>query len=147
MQLKNKTALITGATGQDSSYLIELLLEKHYNVVGIARRVSVDTTERIAHLIGLPGFTLECGDVSDPICMYNLIKKHQPDEIYNLAAQSHVGVSFENPHSTFQITAGGCLNLLDAIKSLRSSDYDRTILLAMTLSIGLYTLISYQTHC
>jgi GDPmannose 4,6-dehydratase len=111
-----KTAFVTGTTGQDGSYLSELLLSKGYGVHGLIRRSSVDTTERIAHLINNPKFTLEEGDVTDASCMYRLISGVQPDEVYNLAAMSHVGLSFDQPIVTCQIDAVGPLNILEAIR-------------------------------
>lgn len=92
-----KRALITGVTGQDGSYLAELLLEKGYEVYGMIRRSSVDYRERIAHLEGTPHFHLKFGDLGDSISLVKLIGEVKPDEIYNLAAQSHVQVSFDVP--------------------------------------------------
>ncbi len=109
-------AIITGITGQDGSYLAELLLSKNYEVIGVARRVSVDTSQRIKHI--LHNIKVVEGDITDQFCVTNIIKSHQPDEIYNLAAQSHVGTSFKQPSLTWEITAGGCLNILESIKSL-----------------------------
>jgi len=91
----DKTALITGVTGQDGSYLSELLLDKGYKVHGLIRRSSVDTTERIAHIVHHPNFELVSGDITDAACMHRLISGIQPAEVYNLAAMSHVGVSFD----------------------------------------------------
>ena len=108
--------MIFGITGQDGSYLAELLLENDYKVVGITRRVSVDTLERIKHLKKNPRLLVEEGDVTDCFCISNLIKKHSPEEIYNLSAQSHVGTSFIQPSLTWDVTAGGCLNILEAIR-------------------------------
>ena len=112
-----KAALITGANGQDGSYLAELLLEKDYRVYGLIRRSSTVTTERIAHLIGQPEFELVTGDVTDATGVHRLIKRIKPDEVYNLAAQSHVGVSFDAPVATFEADAVGPLNLLEAIRA------------------------------
>jgi GDPmannose 4,6-dehydratase len=112
----SKTAFITGITGQDGSYLSELLLDKDYKVYGLIRRSSVDTTERIAHFMHHPNFELIEGDVTDAACMHRLISGIQPDEVYNLAAMSHVGVSFDQPTTTCQIDAIGPLNLLEAIR-------------------------------
>lgn len=116
--MTNKTALIFGVTGQDGSYLSALLLEKGYDVVGVSRRSSVDTTSRIAHL--LPKyegqFKLVEGDVSDFVSVYDLIFKTQPDEIYNLAAQSHVGTSFSQPGYTWKVDAEGPMNILESIR-------------------------------
>ena len=108
--------MIFGITGQDGSYLAELLLENNYKVVGITRRVSVDTLERIKHLKKNPRLIVEEGDVTDCFCISNLIKKHSPEEIYNLSAQSHVGTSFTQPSLTWDVTAGGCLNILEAMR-------------------------------
>ena len=109
-------AIITGITGQDGSYLAELLLDKGYEVIGVARRVSVDTSQRIKHI--LHNIKVVEGDITDQFCVTNIIKNYEPDEIYNLAAQSHVGTSFKQPSLTWEITAGGCLNILESIKSL-----------------------------
>lgn len=92
-----KTALITGITGQDGSFLAEFLLEKGYDVHGTIRRSSVDFRERIAHLEGHPNFHLHYADLGDSMSMLQVVKKVQPNEIYNLAAQSHVQVSFDSP--------------------------------------------------
>ena len=92
-----KTALITGITGQDGSFLTEFLLEKGYDVHGIIRRSSVDYRERIAHLEGKPHFHLHYADMGDSMSLVKLVGKVQPTEIYNLAAQSHVQVSFDAP--------------------------------------------------
>ena len=115
--MMNKNAVIFGVTGQDGSYLSELLLDKGYVVVGVYRRSSVDTTSRIAHLRDFTNFTLVCGDVADSGSVSSIITKYQPDECYNLAAQSHVGVSFEQPELTFRINAIGTLNILEAIRN------------------------------
>lgn len=121
--MKNyKTALITGITGQDGSYLAELLLEKGYEVHGIIRRHSSINTDRIDHLYNNKElkdktFFLHHGDMTDSSNLNRLIETIQPDEIYNLAAQSHVAVSFEVPEYTAEVTGVGTLRLLDAIKS------------------------------
>jgi GDPmannose 4,6-dehydratase len=112
----SRTAFITGTTGQDGSYLSELLLGMNYKVHGLIRRSSVDTTERIAHLIDNPSFILEEGDITDASCMHRLISGIQPTEVYNLAAMSHVGLSFNQPVVTCQIDAVGPLNILEAIR-------------------------------
>ena len=104
-------AIIFGVTGQDGSYLAELLLEKDYYVVGVSRRTSTSNTSRIDHLIGKEFFVLESGDVLDFSSVYNIMWKHHADEVYNLAAQSHGGVSCEQPIVTGDITAKGCLNI------------------------------------
>ena len=112
-----KVALISGITGQDGSYLAELLLEKGYTVHGIVRRVSIFNTERIDHLIGRERFELHHGDITDSSNINKLMSTIQPDEIYNLAAQSHVQVSFEVPEYTGQVDAMGTLRILDAMKN------------------------------
>ena len=118
-----KIALITGVTGQDGAYLAELLLEKGYEVHGIRRRSSLFNTARIDHLIhdvhekGLP-FTLHYGDMTDSSSLTRIVQKVQPDEIYNLAAQSHVAVSFEEPEYTANSDALGPLRVLEAIRIL-----------------------------
>ena len=112
-----KKALITGVTGQDGSYLSEFLLEKGYEVHGIIRRSSVDYRERIAHLEGQPYFHLHYGDLSDSMGLIQVIGKVRPDEIYNLAAQSHVQVSFDSPEFTADIDATGVLRVLEAVRA------------------------------
>lgn len=111
-----KRALITGVTGQDGSYLAEFLLEKGYDVHGIIRRSSVDYRERIAHLEGKENFHLHYGDLSDSMGLVAVISKVRPDEIYNLAAQSHVQVSFDSPEFTADIDAVGVLRVLEAVR-------------------------------
>lgn len=111
-----KTALITGISGQDGSYLAELLLEKGYNVHGIVRRASLFNRERIEHLHSHPSMKLHYGDLTDSSNLNRILEKVEPDEIYNLAAQSHVQVSFEVPEYTAEADAVGTLRLLDAIK-------------------------------
>ena len=111
-----KTALITGITGQDGSYLAEFLLEKGYDVHGIIRRSSVDYRERIAHLEGKERFHLHYGDLTDSMSIMGIIGKVRPDEIYNLAAQSHVQVSFEVPEFTADADAVGVLRVLEAVR-------------------------------
>lgn len=111
-----RKALITGVTGQDGSYLAEFLLEKGYEVYGMIRRSSVDFRERIAHLEGTPHFHLKFGDLSDSISLVKLIGEIQPDEIYNLAAQSHVQVSFDVPEYTADVVATGVLRILEAVR-------------------------------
>ncbi len=111
-----KKALITGVTGQDGSYLSEFLLEKGYEVYGMIRRSSVDFRERIAHLEGHPNFHLKFGDLSDSISLVKLITEVKPDEIYNLAAQSHVQVSFDVPEYTANVDATGVLRVLEAVR-------------------------------
>lgn len=111
-----KKALITGITGQDGSFLAEFLIEKGYDVHGIIRRSSVDYRERIAHLEGNPLFHLHYGDLSDSISLVKIIAGVKPDEIYNLAAQSHVQVSFDVPEYTADIDAVGILRILEAVR-------------------------------
>lgn len=111
-----KVALITGVTGQDGSYLAELLLAKGYDVHGIIRRSSVDFRERIAHLEAEPHFHLHYGDLGDSMSLVNVIGTVRPDEIYNLAAQSHVQVSFDVPEFTADIDATGVLRVLEAVR-------------------------------
>lgn len=111
-----KTALITGVTGQDGSYLSEFLLEKGYEVHGIIRRSSVDYRERIAHLEGQPHFHLHYGDIGDSLGVIQVVNKVRPDEIYNLAAQSHVQVSFDSPEYTANVDATGVLRILEAVR-------------------------------
>ena len=111
-----KKALITGVTGQDGSYLSEFLLEKGYEVHGIIRRSSVDFRDRIAHLEGHPRFFLHFGDLTDSMSLVKVIGKVRPDEIYNLAAQSHVQVSFDVPEFTADVDAVGVLRVLEAVR-------------------------------
>lgn len=111
-----KTALITGVTGQDGSFLSEFLLRKNYNVHGIIRRSSVDFRERISHLEGHPHFHLHYGDMADSMSILKIVAAVRPDEIYNLAAQSHVQVSFDVPEDTANVDATGVLRLLEAVR-------------------------------
>jgi len=113
-----KRALITGVTGQDGSYLAELLLDKGYEVIGIKRRTSLINTDRIDHLINNPNFKLYYGSMQDSGWMYDILNKYRPEEIYNLAAQSHVRVSFDCPVETADIVAMGTLRLLEAVRLL-----------------------------
>ena len=113
----SKTALITGVTGQDGSYLSEFLLEKGYEVHGIIRRSSVDFRERIAHLEGKPHFHLHYADLGDSMSIVKVVDKVRPDEIYNLAAQSHVQVSFDSPEFTADVDATGALRVLEAVRA------------------------------
>ncbi len=118
-----KKALITGVTGQDGAYLSELLLEKGYEVHGIKRRSSMFNTDRIDHLYQDPHvtnqrFKLHYGDLTDATNLIRIIKEVQPDEIYNLGAQSHVAVSFDSPEYTANVDALGSLRLLEAIRLL-----------------------------
>ena len=111
-----KSALITGVTGQDGSYLAELLLSKEYKVVGLKRRTSTDNLGRLSKCLNNPNFIIIENEISDAGCVYDVVSKYQPDEIYNLAAQSHVGTSFEQPDFTFQVNALGPLHFLEAIR-------------------------------
>ena len=118
-----KSALITGITGQDGSYLAELLLEKGYDVHGVVRRSSTFGTERIDHIYRDPHNSgaklhLHYGDLTDGQSLTNIVLDVEPDEIYNLGAQSHVRVSFDQPAYTFQATGGGALNILEAARQL-----------------------------
>ena len=119
-----KKALITGITGQDGSYLAEFLLDKGYEVHGIKRRTSLINTDRIDHLYQDPHdqnrkFILHHGDLTDATSLIRIIQEVQPDEIYNLAAQSHVAVSFEEPEYTANSDALGALRILEAIRILK----------------------------
>lgn len=121
--MKKKIALITGITGQDGSYLAELLLKKNYIVHGLIRKSSSFNTKRIDHIYVDPhnktNFFLHYGDLTDSNSIYNLIHKIKPSEIYNLGAQSHVGVSFDNPEYTAEVTGIGTLRILEAIRFLK----------------------------
>ncbi len=112
-----KKALITGVTGQDGSFLAEFLIGKGYDVHGIIRRSSVDYRQRIAHLEGNPQFHLHYGDLADSISLVKVISMVEPDEIYNLAAQSHVQVSFDSPEYTANVDATGVLRVLEAVRA------------------------------
>jgi GDPmannose 4,6-dehydratase len=114
-----KTALITGVTGQDGSYLAELLLEKGYKVVGMKRRTSLLATDRIDHLLANPNFQLVYGSMNDVGAFYRLFSTQKFDEVYNLAAQSHVRVSFEVPEETVDAVAMGPLRLLECIRTMQ----------------------------
>ena len=120
--MNNKKALITGITGQDGSYLAEFLLKKNYIVHGVKRKSSSYNTDRIDQIYENKKlknkFFLHYGDLTDSVSVLEIIKKIKPDEIYNLAAQSHVGVSFDIPNYTTQVNAIGTLNILDSIKKL-----------------------------
>lgn len=117
-----KTALITGVTGQDGSYLSEFLLEKGYDVHGIIRRSSTDFRTRIAHLEGHENFHLHYGDLGDTISLVKVIGAVKPDEIYNLAAQSHVQVSFNVPEFTADVDATGVLRILEVVRVVGLAD-------------------------
>ena len=116
--MSKNVALITGITGQDGSYLAEFLLEKGYEVHGIIRRSSVSTTERINHLIAEDAITLHDGDLSDSSSIIRVVNEVRPTEIYNLAAQSHVGVSFDAAEYTGDVDALGVLRILEAVHML-----------------------------
>ena len=117
METKKNVALITGVTGQDGSYLSEFLLAKGYDVHGVIRRSSVDFRERIAHLEGKPHFHLHYADMTDSMSLVKLVGKVLPTEIYNLAAQSHVQVSFDAPEYTANADATGVLRILEAVRT------------------------------
>lgn len=112
----SKKALITGVTGQDGSYLAEFLLEKGYEVHGMVRRSSTEKRERIDHLSGNPDFHIHYGDLADSMSLVKIIGAVRPDEIYNLAAQSHVQVSFDVPEYTADVVATGVLRVLEAVR-------------------------------
>ena len=121
-----KKALITGLTGQDGAYLIRLLLAKGYEVHGIKRRTSTFSTARIDDIYNAPALSsgqlvIHHGDLDDGLALYSLMQRIQPDEVYNLAAQSHVGISFENPVSTVMINCCGTINLLEAVRYLNKA--------------------------
>ncbi len=125
--MTNKTALITGVTGQDGAYLSELLLSKGYTVHGIKRRASLINTKRIDHLFGHPiahkeRFHLHFGDLTDSTNLIRIVEEVQPDEIYNLGAQSHVKVSFDTPEYTANVDAVGVLRLLESVRILGLTD-------------------------
>jgi len=112
-----KTAFITGITGQDGSYLAEFLLKKGYKVIGMKRRTSIISTSRIDHIYENKNLIMEYGNLNDSGCLYRILSKHKPDEIYNLAAQSHVRVSFETPEETTDFVGMGTLRILEAIRN------------------------------
>jgi GDPmannose 4,6-dehydratase len=112
----SKTALITGITGQDGSYLAESLLEKGYGVTGLKRRTSVEHYDRLSHVLHNKRFKMDEFEISDSGSVYSIVDKYKPDEIYNLAAQSHVGTSFQQPDYTFQVNAIGPMNFLEAVR-------------------------------
>ena len=112
-------AIIFGITGQDGSHLADLLLEKGYEVVGVCRRASTDNTGRIKHILDHSSFSVAQGDITDAHSVIKILKEHADvDEIYNLAAQSHVAVSFKQPGLTWDITGKGCLNILQSVEDL-----------------------------
>ena len=128
--MSQKVALITGITGQDGAYLAEFLLQKGYTVHGIKRRSSLFNTDRIEHLYQDPHdpercFILHYGDLTDSTNLIRLVQRIQPDEIYNLAAQSHVQVSFDSPEYTANVDALGTLRLLEAIRILNLKEKTR----------------------
>ena len=120
--MERKVALITGITGQDGSYLAEFLLDKGYEVHGTIRRSSVDYRERIAHLEGTPNFHLHYADLGDSMSILGVVGKVRPTEIYNLAVQSHVQVSFDSPEFTADVDAVGVLRILEAVRQLGLKD-------------------------
>jgi GDPmannose 4,6-dehydratase len=113
-----KTAFITGITGQDGSYLAEILLDKGYKVIGLKRRTSLINTERVDHIFNNENFTLVYYDLNDSSCIYRLLLEHTPEEVYHLGAQSHVRVSFDIPENTVDGIAMGTLRLLEAIRTV-----------------------------
>ena len=116
-----RVAIITGVTGQDGSYLAELLLQKDYTVYGIVRRTSTPNTVNIDHLIYEPDFKIISGDITDTASIYSIVELVRPDEIYNLAAQSNVKVSFDQPLLTTEVTGKAVVNILEAIRKIRKS--------------------------
>ena len=119
--MNNKEALVFGATGQDGSYLCETLLKRGYNVLAVARRSSVDNTKRLSGCIGSKRFQILRGDICDQSFVFGTISKYCPAEVYNLAAQSHVGDSFVQPHYTIDVDLKGTLNVLDGILNFSKS--------------------------
>jgi GDPmannose 4,6-dehydratase len=120
-QKHNQVAMVTGVTGQDGSYLAELLLSKGYQVIGLFRRTSSYHFERLNHIINNPNFQLEEFDLTDPATVSSTISRFQPHEFYNLAAQSHVATSFKQPSTTMEINCVGVINILEAIKNHSSA--------------------------
>lgn len=118
--MMKKKAIVTGITGQDGSYLVELLLSKGYEVVGLKRRTSTNTEDRISHINSKDFSIVEC-EISDSGSVYSVVEKHQPHEVYNLAAQSHVKTSFDQADYTFQVNTIGVINFLEAIKRFSPS--------------------------
>jgi len=119
-----KTAIIFGVTGQDGSYLSELLIEKGYRVIGVARRVSTSNTQRINHLLN-NGLELINGDVTDSHSIYRILTEFKPEEVYNLAAQSHVGTSFNQASTTWDITAKGLIRWVLLVLTLLATPITR----------------------
>ena len=114
----HKTVLITGVTGQDGSYLAEHLLGLGYYVVGLTRRVSVDRNSNLCNVLGNKNFCLEYGDVTDVASLYRVVQEYLPEEIYNLAAQSDVGISFKKPEYTMQVVGVGAMNVFQAAREI-----------------------------
>ncbi len=146
--MKKKVALITGITGQDGAYLVRLLLKKNYRVFGIKRRSSLFNTQRIDDLYKDPkihktNFILLHGDILDSSNVMNIVQKTQPDEIYNLAAQSHVEVSFHQPEYTANVNGLGTLRLLEAIRTLRLSKKTRFYQASTSEMFGGYQLKAF----
>lgn len=112
----NKTAIVSGANGQDGSYLCEYLLEKDYHVVGLHRRSSSNTLSKLCDILHHPNFTLKEADIVDASCVTSVVNEFLPDEFYNLAAQSHVATSFKQPTLTMDINTSGVINILEAIR-------------------------------
>ena len=115
---KQKTSMLIGCTGQDGSYLAELLLSKGYKVIGVKRRSSTNNLWRLKDILDNPNFEIVEGDITDAISVYNLVDKYKPDELYNLAAQSHVHTSFEQPQYTAMVDYIGVVNILEAVRKL-----------------------------
>ena len=113
---KPKKALITGVTGQDGSYLADLLVDKGYEVIGLRRRSSTNNIDRISHLLESPNFKLQEFEIADSGSVYSVVERNKPDEIYNLAAQSHVKTSFDQPCYTTQVNTIGVINFLEAVR-------------------------------
>ena len=120
--MKKKIALIFGVTGQDGYYLTKLLLKKNYTVHGVKRRSSSVPTKRIEKFLNLKNFIIHYGDITDTSSIQSLIENIKPDEIYNLAAQSHVGVSFYTPLYTANVNAIGVLSILEAVKNSKKKN-------------------------
>ena len=118
-------AVIYGITGQDGSYLAELLLSKGYRVIGVTRRTSTDNTSRIKHFLNRSKFHLIQGDITDYSSVFRIITENAPDEVYNLAAQSHVWTSFNQPMLTWDITGKGVLNILEVIRNIPEGNRPR----------------------
>ena len=116
-----KKAVLFGVTGQDGSYLLELLLEKNYKVVGVTRRVSTGNTSRIRHLLDHEDFEIVEGDITDYSSVLRIVEEASPDEVYNLAAMSHVGTSFNQPLLSIEVTCKGCLNILEVLREHSSN--------------------------